>query len=230
LSPPSSLRVGAVVAAHDEEATIAQVVRALVRLPGIERVMVVADGCSDRTVEEARSAGAWALVTGRRVGKGPAVQAGFERLLPGVDVVVLVDGDVGETAARAEDLLEAVTSGLLDLAIGDLPMAGGGGFGLVKRMAGALVHRVSGFRPVEPLSGQRAATARCLSQIRPFAPGFGLETAMTIDAVRLGFRVGEIPVAMRHRPTGRTPAGFRHRARQGFDIVRAVLPRAGRVR
>jgi glucosyl-3-phosphoglycerate synthase len=230
MTSPPSLRVGAVVAAHDEEATIARVVKALVRIPGIERVIVVADGCTDRTAEEARSAGAWALVAARRVGKGRAVQAGFERLLPGADVIVLVDGDVGETAERAEDLLEAVTSGALDLAIGDLPAAEDGGFGLVKRMARSLVHRLCGFRPREPLSGQRAATARCLSQVRPFAAGFGLETAMTIDAARLGFRVGEIPVAMRHRPTGRTLAGFGHRAHQGLDILRAALPRAARLR
>ena len=87
---------------------------------------------------------------------------------------------------------------------------------------GAFVFRLSGFRLVEPLSGQRAATARCLSQIRPFARGFGLETAMTIDLVRLGFKVGEIPVDMAHRPTGRTAAG---RFRNALTGTKALATR-----
>ena len=62
------------------------------------------------------------------------------------------------------------------------------------------------------------------------AARFGLETAMTIDAVRLGFRVGEVPVAMSHRPTGRGLQGFVHRGRQGADILLAVAPRAAGLR
>ena len=53
---------------------------------------------------------------------------------------------------------------------------------------------------------------------------------MTIDAARLGFRVGEVPVAMTHRATGRTMSGFLHRSRQGADIAWAVLPRALKLR
>jgi hypothetical protein len=62
--------------------------------------------------------------------------------------------------------------------------------------------------------------------VRPLADGFGVETAMTIDAVRAGLRVIEVPIdALDHRPTFRDPAGFLHRARQGWDIARAVGPR-----
>jgi glucosyl-3-phosphoglycerate synthase len=49
---------------------------------------------------------------------------------------------------------------------------------------------------------------------------------MTVDAVRAGFRVVEVRVAMEHEPTGRDVAGFVHRARQGLAVVRAALPRA----
>ena len=50
---------------------------------------------------------------------------------------------------------------------------------------------------------------------------------MTIDAVRAGLRVVEIPIeGLTHRPTGRGPRGFVHRARQGVDIVGAVISRA----
>jgi hypothetical protein len=57
-----------------------------------------------------------------------------------------------------------------------------------------------------------------------------METAMTIDAVRAGLRVVEVPAELSHRPSYRNARGFVHRGRQGWDVVRAVLPRAFRFR
>jgi glucosyl-3-phosphoglycerate synthase len=123
-------------------------------------------------------------------------------------------------------VLGAVLDGGLDVAVGRFPALGGGGFGLVRRLAGRLVERLGGVRLASPLSGQRALTREALWACRPLAGGFGMETAMSIDAGRLGLRVGEVPVDMRHRPTGRGPAGFAHRARQGLDVLAAAAPRA----
>ena len=101
---------------------------------------------------------------------------------------------------------------------------------MVKTLSRTAIRWLTGFAPAEPLSGQRAVRRECLEACRPLAEGFGLETAMTIDAVRLGFRVGEVPIDMSHRATGRTLSGFLHRAGQGIDILRAVVPRALRIR
>jgi glycosyltransferase involved in cell wall biosynthesis len=222
-------RVLAVVAARNEEATISMTVKALQGIPSVHEVLVVADGSADGTAEEAHRAGARVLARSRAAGKGDAVEAALERGSPS-DVYVLVDGDVGASASEAEALLDAVLSGRLDLAIGALPPQPGGGFGLVKGFAGWSIRALTGFEAREPLSGQRAVRGEVLDGCRPLAPRFGLETAMTIDAIRLGFRVGEIPVNMSHRATGRGPAGFLHRALQGVDIALAVLPRASRLR
>jgi glycosyl transferase family 2 len=219
----------AVVAAFNEEETIARTVKSLTALEAVTEVVVVADGSTDRTPEEASGAGARVLLARRRLGKGRAIDSALDRLEP-ADVYLLVDGDVGETAAETSALLQDVLSGRLDLAIGRFPPLEGGGFGLVKGFSRWASRTLTGFDAQEPLSGQRAVTREVLDASRPLASGFGLETAMTIDAVRLGFRVGEVPVDMRHRPTGRTVAGFTHRARQGLDILRAVVPRALRLR
>ena len=53
---------------------------------------------------------------------------------------------------------------------------------------------------------------------------------MTVDAVRLGFRVVEIDVEMSHRATGRTVGGFVHRGRQGVHVLAAMVPRLLRIR
>jgi hypothetical protein len=219
----------ALVAAHDEEDSIGQTVKELLALEGVQEVVVVADGCSDRTAELANGCGARVLTPPRRVGKGGALEGALDRVQP-ADIYLLIDGDVAETADEARLLLEVVAGGLADVAIGELPASQGGGFGLVKRMAAACIRALTGFRPLAPLSGQRALTREALFACRPLARGFGVETAMTIDAVRLGLRVLEVPVAMTHRSTGRSVAGFGHRARQGLDVLRAVLPRAVRAR
>ncbi len=76
-----------------------------------------------------------------------------------------------------------------------------------------------------PMSGQRAITRKLLQSIGGFETRFGVETALTIDALRKGYRVVEIPLPLQHRATGRDLRGFLHRGRQFWDIVRAVLKR-----
>jgi glucosyl-3-phosphoglycerate synthase len=217
-------RVVAVVAAYNEAGSIGRVVAALRAIRGLSEVVVSADGSTDSTVEEARAAGARVRVASRRMGKGGSLEAALDRAGP-AEVFLLVDGDVGETAAECALLVEEVMGGRLDLAIGVLPPQAGGGLGTVRRMSATLIRALTGFSPRAPLSGQRALTGRALWACRPLARGFGVETAMTIDALRLGFRVGEVPVAMTHRPLGRGASGFVHRGRQGVDILRAVVPR-----
>jgi glycosyltransferase involved in cell wall biosynthesis len=220
---PHRRRVVALVAAYNEEGRIGRTVKALRALDDIDGVMVVADGSTDGTAEEAVAAGATVLRARRRIGKGDALDAALDRA-PLADVYLLVDGDVGDTAAEASKLLDPVLDGRLDLAVGRLPPQSGGGFGLVKRLARVLIGR-TGFHPAEPLSGQRAVTREALTAAQPLARRFGTEVGMTMDLVRLGFRVGEIPVQMTHRPTGRNVGGFVHRGRQGVDILRAAVPR-----
>jgi hypothetical protein len=66
-----------------------------------------------------------------------------------------------------------------------------------------------------------------LRELIPFADGWGLEVGMTIDALRAGHTLEEIELPLSHRATGRTPAGFLHRARQFWDIRRAARSRSG---
>ena len=223
---PEGESVVAIVAAKDAAATVAATVEGLLRLASVDEVMVVDDGSSDDTATQARRAGAWVLHLPVNRGKGGAVAAGVG-LAPHARAYLLIDADVGATAVEAAPLLDPVLDGRADMTVGVLPSAGKkGGFGGVKRLA-ALGIRL-GTRPrrrvTAPLSGQRAVRGDLLRSLT-LAPRFGLETALTIDAVRAGGRVLEIPVAMDHRHTGRRLAGFVHRGRQGVDIVRALWPR-----
>lgn len=215
----------ALVPAADEEGRVGATVRALRDLPAVDEVVVADDGSRDGTAGLARAAGARVLSVPRRLGKGAALEGALRRLPP-AEVYVLVDGDVGDSARAIEPLLGLVLRGEADLAVAVLPRPPTGGFGLVKRVARWAIRRITGVALREPLSGQRVITREALWACRPLAPGFGVEAAMTADALRMGFRVVEVPAGLGHSFTGRDVPGFVHRARQGLDAVRALVPRA----
>jgi glycosyltransferase involved in cell wall biosynthesis len=215
-------RVVALVAARNEADRVGATVEAIRRIDGVDEIVVVDGSSSDGTPRVAWAAGARVLRAPRGGGKGRALEGALTRLQP-ADLYLLLDADLGATAGEGRLLLEEVSSGRTDLAIGVLPRdPRHGGFGLVKRLAARVIRARCGFRAREPLSGQRALRREAMDAVRPLAPGFGVEVAMTIDAVRAGLRVREVPVAMTHAPTGRDLAGFAHRARQGWDLLAAA--------
>lgn len=219
-----------VVAARDEADRIAATLTALAgAFPGAP-VWVADDGSTDATPELARAAGASVVRSPRAIGKGQAMTAGVAAALASVDsssdpIVVLCDGDLGDSARELAPLADAVRRGDADLAVAALSTHAGGGFGVALFFARWAIRRRCGLSTRAPLSGQRAMRAEVLRDMLPFAPGFGMEVGMTIDAVRAGGRVVEVDLPLSHRATGRTPAGFIHRARQLVDFVRVYAAR-----
>jgi glycosyltransferase involved in cell wall biosynthesis len=224
---PEPTRV-VIVAAQNEAARIGATLDALAEtLPGA-RLMVADDASRDGTQQEAMRHGAWLVSRRRPHGKGGNVTAAAEAAVGEFgdgDTVLLCDGDLGKSAAELVPLVEAVEEGRSDLAIGYPADPEGGGFGFTLGYARRAVRRLSAARLQAPLSGQRAMRISTLRRLIPFAAGWGLEIGMTIDAARSGLHLEELPLALRHRATGRTPAGFLHRARQLRDIRRAVRAR-----
>jgi glucosyl-3-phosphoglycerate synthase len=204
------------VAARDEERTIAETVRTLRRDFPDADVIVADDGSRDRTAELAEEAGAHVLRLPAR-GKGQALTLAEQAARPGR--LLLCDADL------RGDLGPLPDAGC-DLAIAAFAERPGGGFGIAKRVARALIRALSGFEAREPLSGQRALSARARAACFPLAAGFGCETRGTIDAVRAGLEVEELELPLEHRATGRDPSGFLHRGRQLRDALLACGPTA----
>jgi hypothetical protein len=224
----------ALVPAKDEAERVGATVRALRDLPGVAEVLVVSDGSTDATAASALEAGAHCLDLPRNLGKGGAVNAGLaalmgrvaERLSPEPAALLLADADLAETAGRLGRLLDPVLDGDADLAIADLPaQQGAGGFGVAMGLARRGIANATGRRMSEPLSGQRAVRWEALPALLPFAPDFGIEVAMTIDALRAGLRVVEVEVDLHHNPTGKDLSGLLHRARQVRAIARELTRR-----
>ena len=100
-----------------------------------------------------------------------------------------------------------------------------GGHGLVVGLSGAGIRRAAGWRPAQPLNGQRCLTRAAFEAARPLARGWGVETALTIDLLRQGFRVTEVEVELAHRATGTDLRAQLHRAHQLADVARALAAR-----
>lgn len=202
------------VAARDEEAMIAETVRALLAHFPMAEVLVADDGSRDRTAELAEGAGATVLRLRRR-GKGQALSAAERAAPPGR--LLLCDADL-----RGD--LRPLLAGNADLTVAIFRERVGGGLGVAKGAAQRLIRFLSGFEAIEPLSGQRVLSSRARRAVFPLAPGFGCETRMTIDAARAGLVVQEVELDVTHRATGRDALGFLHRGRQLLDLLLGCGP------
>jgi glycosyltransferase involved in cell wall biosynthesis len=219
-----------IVAAHNEAERIGATLDALREaLPGA-RLIVADDASRDATRERAMAKGAWLISRRRPHGKGANVGAAAEAAVGEFGdeaTVLLCDGDLGASAGELVALVDALEAGRCDLAVARFADPEGGGFGFTLGYSRRAVERLCGLRLEAPLSGQRAMRIATLRRLLPFAGGWGLEVGMTIDAARFGFGIEEVALPLAHRVTGRTPAGFLHRAAQLRDIRRAARERAG---
>lgn len=242
------MAVAAVIPAKDEAARIAATVAAVRDIEGVDLVVVVDDGSTDDTSGAARGAGAEVIRHARNRGKaaamatgaayvsrheqheafqggeggpGPAGRAGHRRPL------LFVDGDLEASAANLGVLVPPVTSGEADMAIATLPpqKTAGGGHGFVVRLARNGIQDLTGFTPVQPLSGMRCISRRAFDAGSPLAQGWGVEVGLTVDVLLAGLTVVEVPCELHHRVTGSDWRGQVHRARQYRDVALALARR-----
>ena len=214
------------IPARDEAEILGETLEALRTITGLSRIIVVDDGSQDATAGIARSSGAEVLSAsspGKSRGKGHALRLGLTHTRKkSSKALLLADADLGPSAARLAELLDALDEHN-PVVVAAFPPATTGGFGLVKNLSRRAILRRTGYAPSQPLSGQRALLISALNALpQGIAPGFGAEVGMTLDLLSSGIKPLEIPLPLTHRPTGRNLSGFAHRARQGLDIARAL--------
>ena len=223
------MRVVALIPAFNEAETIVQTLTAVADLQLVDEIVVIDDGSTDDTFVLASGCSLGKKVTVLRLkanrGKGGALNYG--RLNASGDAYLLLDADLGPTAILAGALLEPFLTEEADMTIAHLGTKQSSssrkmGFGIVRRTASLGVRLLTGHEVLNPLSGQRVMTAEVLEAVGDFFEGFGVEVALTVGALHHGFRLTEIPLAMKHRALGRGLGGLWHRGRQFIQVLSAL--------
>lgn len=204
-------RVLVVIPAWNEQASVGGVIsEVLGELPGVD-VLVVDDGSRDNTAEAARRAGAVVTSLPYNLGVGGAMRAGYRYgVRNGYDVVVQLDADGQHDPRYIPKLVDALDGA--DLVIG-ARFAGEGGYTVrgPRRWAMVLLSGVlsalAGTKLTDTTSGFRAANRRAAEVCAAWYPVeyLGDTVEVLVHVIRTGYRVRQVPVAMRPR-SGGTPS------------------------
>jgi len=109
--------ISAIIAAYNEEKTLAEVLGVLTRCRLIDEVIVVSDGSTDRTVEIARGFDVATIALRENRGKGYAMRVGVD--YASHDLLFFVDGDMFNlTEEHITSLLKPVLRDECDMNIG----------------------------------------------------------------------------------------------------------------
>ncbi|MEZ5963271.1 MAG: glycosyltransferase family 2 protein [Planctomycetota bacterium] len=197
-----------VIPAFNEAGRIGSVVQAVRRAVPGARVVVVDDGSSDPTRQEAFAAGAEVLALPVNLGYGSALQTGYLYARDQhVQRLVQIDADGQHEPAGIRDLLAALDRGL-DVALGsrylsEQPPSVGFARRLGARVFGRIATLWTGVRITDPTSGFQALSARAIAHlVRDSFPEDYPDTDVLIDLHRAGLRIGEVPVRMYPRRGG----------------------------
>lgn len=217
----SQPRVAIIIPCHNEEATIADVVRAFRKALPAAAIHVCDNNSSDNTTREAAAAGA-IVHSEHRQGKGNAVRRMFADVE--ADAYVLVDGDATYHAPSAVEMLQKLADESLDMVVGQRMATEGAyrcGHRLGNRLLTGVVTTLFRGSIADMLSGLRVLSRRFVKSFPIFSQGFEIETELTIHCLELRLPYGEVQTPYKARPEGSFSKLRTYR--DGFRILRVIL-------
>ena len=201
----AALQVAVLVPCYNEELTVGAVVRGFRAALPSAQVYVYDNNSTDRTIENAREAGAIVRLE-RRQGKGHVVRRMFADI--DADLYILVDGDGTYDASVAPMIIEQIAQGGLDFVnVGRASTAveayrPGHRFG--NRVLTQIVRSIFGRDCSDMLSGYKGLSRRFVKSFPAMSSGFETETELTVHALELRMPMGELTADYKERPTGST--------------------------
>ena len=202
--PAPDAGICVVIPCLNEAATIGTVVTDFRRVLPRATVIVFDNSSTDESAQLAEAAGA-IVVRVPRQGKGYVLRHAFDRVK--ANVYVVVDADATYPADRVMDLIAPVLAGEADMVVGSRehflepdairPLHQWG-----NRLIVSFLNLCFGTRLRDILSGYRVLSGEMVRELPLLAPGFEVETELTLETLERGFRVLEVPVQYRRRPEG----------------------------
>ena len=198
----SGLRTAVIIPALNEERSIGIVVGSIIR--DVDRVIVVDNGSSDRTIDVARDAGARVVHQHER-GYGAACLRGLDELRSDPpDIVLFMDGDASDHPDDASRIIAHLASGDTEFCLGSrvLGTAERGALTPQQRFGNWLATTLIALRwrvRYTDLGPLRAVRWTTLASMNMVDRTWGWTVEMQIKAARDGVHVLEVPVRYRKR-------------------------------
>ena len=200
-------RIAVVVPALNEEESIAGVVRAIA-CQNVDEIIVVDNGSTDRTGEQARSAGA-RVVREPQPGYGRACRAGETAASTGTDIIVFLDGDGSDCPELMDRIVGPLLANTHDFVIGSrIRGQREPGSMTVQQLAagwlaGVLIRLVYSVRYTD-MCPFRAIRRDALAHLPMREETYGWNLEMQMRAAEAGLRILEVPVDHRRRTGGQS--------------------------
>lgn len=196
-------RLAVLIPCYNEESTIATVVGDFRLALPTATIYVYDNNSTDRTIEEARRAGA-VVRSEYRQGKGQVVRRMFADI--DADCYILVDGDDTYSAAAAPRAIEHVIKDSIDFVniarISTVTEAYRLGHRFGNKMLTNMVRFFFGRQSSDMLSGYKVLSRRFVKSFPAMSSGFETETELTVHALEMRMPIAEISAPYKERPPG----------------------------
>ena len=206
------LRVVAMAPVLNEEKKIGEVVRRMPR-DVVDEVLIVDDGSTDRSPEVCEELGATVIRLGRTIGVGAAIRTAYDYGVEhGFDVVVVCAGNNKDAPEEIPALLDPIADGRADFVQGSRWLKRGANFGpmpfyrkVATRLHPVLFTLAARHRVTDSTNGFRAVHTRLFKEGRidldqRWLDEYELEPYLYLKAIRLGYKVAEVPVSKVYPP------------------------------
>jgi glycosyltransferase involved in cell wall biosynthesis len=221
----------AIVPAYNEQAAVGGVVAEIRRHCPDFDVLVVDDGSTDSTADNARAAGAHIVRAPFNLGIGGAMQCGYVYALErGYDLAVQVDGDGQHDPGQIAHLREHLDRNPeLHMVTGSRFLEGGKGYrSSISRRVGirifrALLSAITRQPITDPTSGFRMTTRHGIELFARDYPHDYPEVEAVVMLHHHRLRSAEVPVRMRERAGGRSSIAGHWSAFYMIKVSLAVL-------
>ena len=218
--PKKYQKVSVIIPAYNEEDTVAKVVEVVRNVSFVDEIIVVNDGSSDKTEEEAIKAGAIVINHETNKGKGEALYTGYKQAE--CDVIAFIDADIYNlTSKKVESMIMPILLGDAEITKTKFSRVSGRVTELTAKPLLNFFFPEISFE--QPLSGQFAARKSTLRKIN-FEKDYGVDVGIVIDADVLGISIMEIDIGeIEHDMSPLSDLNL-----MANEVVRTIISRANK--
>jgi glycosyltransferase involved in cell wall biosynthesis len=216
------LKVVCIIPAHNEESTISSVVRNAKTICNL--VIVVDDGSTDRTVEEATKAQAKVVSHIIRLGVGAALSTGLRTASNhGAEIIVTLDADEQHDPKEIPNVIAPIVEGKADLVIGSRILEINSEMPFQKLVANIILSKLtsfaSGIEIKDSQSGFRGMSRQVAESIKYDSTDYQWASEMIILLSKRGIRIIDVPIKTVYFKSRKRGAGFRDAIKILYNIL-----------